>query len=61
MLVYNLKVESVLFCEKISGLQAQETASQVALRDCTTEVGEEVKVYMFATKGACSLNIKDYC
>ena len=43
MLVYNLKVESVLFCEKISGRQAQETASQVALRDCATEAGE-VKV-----------------
>ena len=43
MLIYNLKVESVLFCEKISGRQAQETASQVALRDCATEAGE-VKV-----------------
>ena len=60
MLVYNLKVEN-LSCEKILGLQAQDTASQVALRDCPTESGEEVKVYIFATKGACSLNIKDYC
>ncbi|CAN0567844.1 unnamed protein product [Rangifer tarandus platyrhynchus] len=42
MLVYNLQVES-LPCEKILGLQAQETASQVVLGDCPTEAGEEVR------------------
>ena len=31
---------------KILGLQAQEGASQVALRDCSEKAGEGVRVYL---------------
>ena len=59
---HSLQVESVLFGGNILGLQAQETVTQVDLRDCFEEVGKEVRViYNLATKRAGSLNIKDYC
>ena len=48
-----------------SGASVEEVTDAVAGVPGTVcrevQVGEEVKVYMFATKGACSLNIKDYC
>ena len=43
--VCSLKVERVLFSGKILGLQAQETASQGALGNCSEEVGEGVRIY----------------
>ena len=34
------------------GLQAQEGASQVALRDCTEKAGEGVRVYITKENGS---------
>jgi len=42
---HRLKVESILFSGRIVGLQTQEIAFQVALRDSSEEVGEGVKIY----------------
>ena len=42
---HRLKAERVLFSEKILGLQAWETTSQGALRDCCEEAGEGVRLY----------------
>ena len=42
---HRLKAERVLFSGKILGLQAWETASQVALRDCSQEAGGGIRIY----------------
>ena len=42
-------------------LEAQEAASQVALRKRSEEAGKGQVTEEFATKGTDSRNIKDYC
>ena len=59
---YNLKIESCFIQWEILGLQAQEATSQVALRNCSEEVGDGVRLYRsLQQRGADNLNIKDYC
>ena len=41
----HLKVKSVLFSAKFLEPEAQEAASQVALRNCSKEAGEGVRLY----------------
>ena len=33
---------------------AQETASHIALRNCSEEVGEKVNIHVILVKGACA-------
>ena len=48
---HRLKAERVLFSGKILGLQAWETASQGALRDCCEQEGEGVRLYCLQQRG----------
>ena len=52
---HNLKVESFIWWE-ILGIQAQETASQVTLRELLR--GKEVRLYISLSQRADSLNLK---
>ena len=59
---HNLKVESYFIWWECLGPWAWETASQYLWENCSREAGRGVRaIYKFATKGAGSLNVKDYC